>query len=88
MNYTALPSVKGQITIPSPIREKYKMGKDTPVVIEDKGEGLITIKVMRMIDDKDVEYYETAKEFGLKFKNGVDPEIIAEAIKRIDEQNK
>lgn len=84
MNYTALPSVKGQITIPPFIREKYKMGKDTPVVIEDKGKGVITMKIMRMVDQDAVEYYENAKEFGLKFKKGIDPEIIAKAIKKID----
>ncbi|KKQ71300.1 MAG: hypothetical protein UT33_C0010G0024 [Candidatus Peregrinibacteria bacterium GW2011_GWC2_39_14] len=82
MNYTALPSIKGQITIPVPIRTKYNIGKDTPVIIEDQGKGVITVKVMKMIDHKDIEYYENAKKVGLKFKNGVDPEIIAKAIKQ------
>ena len=84
MTYTTLPSVKGQITIPSEIREKYNIGKETPIVVEDQGNGLITMKVMRMIDHDAVEYYENDKEFGLNFKNGIDPRVLMDAIKKID----
>ena len=84
MNYTAIPSVKGQITIPAEIREKYAIGKNTPVVIEDKGQGIITLKIMRMIDHDDIEFYENEKEFGLNFKKPIDPKILINAIKKID----
>lgn len=84
MNYTVLPSVKGQITIPSEIREKYNIGKETPIVIEDKGKGIITIQVMRMIEDDAVEYYEDGKGFGLHFKKPINPQVLIDAIKKID----
>ena len=84
MTYTAIPSVKGQITIPSEIRAKYNIGKDTPVIIEDQGKGIITLKVMRMIDNDNIEYYEDEKGFGLNFKKPIDPQVLIDAIKKID----
>ncbi len=84
MKHTAIPSIKGQITIPSSIREKYKISKDTPIVIKDKGKGVIEMKVMRMIEDNDIEYYENEKEFGLHFKKGIDTKVLINAIKKID----
>ena len=84
MTYTALPSVKGQITIPSAIREKYNISKDTPVIIEDSGKGIITIKVMTMISHDSIEYYDDKKETGLNFKKGISPEKIINAIKKLD----
>lgn len=84
MNYTAIPSVKGQITIPSEIRAKYNIGKDTPVVIEDQGKGVITLKIMRMIDNNEIEYYEDEGGFGLNFKKPIDPQVLIDAIKKMD----
>lgn len=84
MHYTVIPSIKGQITIPSQIREKYNIGKETPIVMEDKGKGVITIKVMRMIENDAIEYYENEEEFGLNFKKPIDPQILIDAIKKID----
>ncbi|MBU0981666.1 AbrB/MazE/SpoVT family DNA-binding domain-containing protein [Patescibacteria group bacterium] len=84
MNYTAIPSVKGQITIPSDIREKYGICKDTPVVITDTGKGVITIKVMRMVDSDTIEFFENEKEIGLNFKNGIDPQALINAIEELD----
>jgi len=84
MTYTALPSIKGQITIPSPIRDKYKINKNTPVIIEDAGKGIITIKIMNMVDHDTIEYYENDKESGLNFKKGINPEVLIDAIKKID----
>lgn len=84
MTYTIIPSVKGQITIPSEIREKYSIGKETPIVIEDKGKGIITIQVMRMVEDNVIEYYENEKEFGLNFKKPLNPQVLIDAIKKID----
>lgn len=43
---------------------------------------------MRMIDNDDIEYYENEKEIGLKFKNGIDPQVLIEAIKKLDGQYK
>lgn len=84
MTYTLIPSIKGQITIPSAIREKYNIGKETPVIIEDKGKGVIMLKIMRMVDDNNVEYYEDGKGFGLNFKKPIDPQVLIDAIKKID----
>lgn len=84
MTYTAIPSVKGQITIPSEIRAKYHIGKDTPVVIEDQGKGVITMKIMQMIDHDSVEFYEDEGGFGLNFKKPIDPQVLIDAIKKID----
>lgn len=84
MTYTLIPSIKGQITIPSVIREKYNIGKETPVIIEDKGKGVIMLKIMRMVDNDAIEYYENEKEFGLNFKKGIDPQVLINAIKKID----
>lgn len=84
MAYTLIPSVKGQITIPPEIRKKYSINKETPIVAEDSGKGVITLKVMKMVGPDEVSYYETAKEFGLAFKKGIDPKKMADAIKKID----
>ena len=84
MNHAALPSVKGQITIPLTIREKYHISKKTPVLIEDKGGGIITLQIMNMVDYDTIAYYENEKEFGLHFNKGIDPEILLKAIKKID----
>lgn len=84
MTYTALPSIKGQITIPSEIREKYGIGKETPVLISDNNDGTIVIKVMRMIDHDDIIYREDKNGIGLSFKNGIDPQKLIDAVKKID----
>jgi AbrB family looped-hinge helix DNA binding protein len=84
MTYTAIPSIKGQITIPSEIRDKYNICKETPVVIEDKGGGIITLKIMAMFDHDAIEYYENDEEFGLHFKKPVSPKMLIDAIKKID----
>lgn len=82
--YTALPSIKGQVTIPQEIREKYKISKNTPMIIEDKGKGIIMVQIMGMIDHDAVAYFEDEKTFGLHFKNGIDPQVLIDAIKKID----
>ena len=85
--HTTLPSVKGQVTIPSQIRRKYHIGKDTPLVIEDKGKGVITIKVMRMLDPSDVEVDEGSHGMTLRFKKGVDSQVITDLIDDLDGQS-
>lgn len=82
--HTALPSVKGQVTIPAEIRDKYHIDKSTPLVIEDKGKGVITLKVMKMVDPDAIEFYEDDERMSLHFKNGVDPQVIIDEIQRID----
>lgn len=84
MTHTALPSIKGQITIPSEIREKYHISKETPLIIEDKGKGVIVMKIMRLAPQSEVEFYDNKKEFGLTFPHGVDPDVLISAIKKID----
>lgn len=84
MTRTAIPSIKGQVTIPVEIRVKYNITQQTPILIEDKGKGIIMMKVMRLAENDDIQYYENKNERGLIFKHGVDPKIIADAIKKID----
>lgn len=84
MTHTALPSVKGQITIPADIREKYHINKETPLVIEDKGNGTIVMKVMQLVPQDAIHLYENKGEYGISFKNGIDPQILIDAIKKID----
>ena len=84
MTYTALPSKKGQITLPPAIRKKYHISKETPIVIEDAGNGIITMKVMRLADHDFVEFYENKSANGLRFPKGVDPKVLINALKKID----
>ena len=81
MTYTTIPSVKGQITIPAAIRKKYQISQATPVVIQDD-HGIITIKVMRMVEQDDMEYREDKTGFGITFKKGISPQKIVDAIKK------
>lgn len=82
--HTALPSVKGQVTIPAEIRDKYHIDKSTPLVIEDKGKGVITLKVMKMVDPDAIEFYEDKKNMSIHFKNGVDCDTLIDLIDEID----
>lgn len=84
MTYTAIPSIKGQITIPSAIRNKYEISNETPMLVEDKGNGVITIRVMRLVEHGAIEYYEDDKKAGITFKKGIDPQAVINAIKKID----
>ena len=87
MVYTAIPSVKGQITIPPAISEKYKISKETPVLISDNNNGTILIKIMRMVDNDDIVYREGKNGVGISFKNGIDPQVLIDAINEIDGQS-
>lgn len=80
MEYTTIPSIKGQITIPPAIRKKYHISKNTPVVVEDKGNGNINLKIMQMVDHDAITFYEDEKITGLRFKNGFDPQKLIDAI--------
>lgn len=82
--HTLLPSIKGQITIPPEIRERYEISKGTPLVIEDKGKGVIQIKVMRIVAHDGITAYENDTELGIHFAHGIDPKVVIEAIKKID----
>ena len=39
---------------------------------------------MKMIDHDEIEYYEDKNKFGIRFKNGIDPQRLINAIKKID----
>lgn len=84
MTHTTIPSVKGQVTIPAQIREKYSISQQTPIIIEDKGKGVIVMKVMHLAPHDAIQYYENDKERGLIFKKGIDPKVLIDAIKEID----
>jgi bifunctional DNA-binding transcriptional regulator/antitoxin component of YhaV-PrlF toxin-antitoxin module len=87
MEYTVIPSVKGQITLPPKIRKKYDIGKNTPIVIEDMGNGELKVKVKRTVDHDLVQYYEKNGSVGLHFKNGVDPQVLIDMINKMDGQD-
>ena len=76
MTYTLVPSIKGQITLPPAIRTKYNIGKNTPIIIEDKGDGVMNIKVMQLMDYGAVQYSENDTEVRLSFRKGIDPQVI------------
>lgn len=82
MRHTTIPSIKGQITIPAEIRAKYHISQETPLTIEDKGKGVITVRVMRLVEHDAIEFYENDQEFGLTFKNGIDTKVITDLIKK------
>ncbi len=84
MTTTVMPSVKGQITLPPAIRKKYDVSKETPIVIEDKGNGVVTLKIMKIVEHDLIEEYENDKEFGLIFKKGISAKALMKAIKKID----
>lgn len=80
MTYTLLPSIKGQITLPPAIRTKYNINKNTPLILEDKGDGIINVKIMQLIEYSDVKYFENDEEVKLSFTKAVDPQIIIDKI--------
>ncbi len=84
MTYTIIPSVKGQVTIPADIREKYNISQKTPMLIEDTGKGVLTIKIMQMIHHDAIQDYETDEGFGVHFKKGIDSQALIDEIKKID----
>lgn len=82
--FTALPTVKGGVTLPPKIRKKYNIGKNTPLIIRDAGNGVITIKVMQITEYNDIQFEETASSLRLTFPKGIDPAILIKKIKDID----
>ncbi len=82
--YTTIPSVKGQVTIPAEVRKKYGIDKNTPLQMVDKGDGVIELKVMRLVGYDDVQFYETDSEVGVYFPKGITPKELIESIRRID----
>ncbi len=84
MSFTVIPTVKGQMIIPLKIRKKYNIGKSTPLIVEDQGDGVITIRVMEMVDQDVVQFYDNDDEFGLLFKNGIDPQVLIDEVKKAD----
>lgn len=83
MTYTTLPTVKGQITIPAPIRKKYTITENTPILFEDNGDGIVQLRIMKVVPHTkvDAQYFENEKEFGLIFKNGIDPLTLIDLLK-------
>ena len=82
--FTALPTIKGGITIPPKIRKKYNIGKHTPLIIRDAGNGIITLKVMKITEYDDIELEETPSSLRITFPKGIDPAILIKKIKDID----
>lgn len=68
MTHTTLPSIKGQVTIPAEIREKYHIGKETTLVIEDKGkkERRILSKILNDVRSRKLQSYDVKPLKGYK----------------------
>ena len=71
----------GQITLPKKWRDKQKTNKFTA---EETDEGLL-IKPVRK---DEIVYYENKERFGIYCEKGLDPQLIIDAIDRLDGQNK
>lgn len=84
MTYTIIPSVKGQVTVPVQIRNKYNINQQTPLIVEDKGNGLITLKITHLVNHEDIDFYDNEKETGLTFKKGIDPKVLIKQIEKLD----
>lgn len=50
MKTIVMPSNKGQITIPQRMRKRYAITRETPILIEDLGNGVILAKVTSLTD--------------------------------------
>ncbi len=85
MTYTILPSLKGQVTLPINIRKKYHISKNTPIKVVDNGNGCIQLKVMYLVNDRDIEYSENEKEASITFKKGIDAQTIISKIQKINQ---
>lgn len=61
MTDTAIVSVRGQITLPSRMRNKYGLVKDTPILIEETDEGLLLKKMnyspVKIYSEKEIKDY-------------------------------
>ena len=59
MAQTVLVSERGQITLPTAIRKKYALTKDTPLILEDTEQGLLLRKAsmipLKVYSDEEVE---------------------------------
>lgn len=79
MTHTVIPTAKGQIIIPIEIRKKYNIGKKTPILVDEKN-GIITLRITRMMEQSDIEL----RENGITFKKGINPQELIDAIREID----
>lgn len=61
MSVTVLISARGQITLPLGIRKKYSLEKDTPLIIDETGEGLLLRKAsmvpIRQYTDEEIQSF-------------------------------
>lgn len=70
----------GQVTLPKEWRDRF----DTKnFLAEDTDEGLLIKPLKSMGKGKKAIYYETDKEFGLHFPNGIDPQVLIDKIDEI-----
>lgn len=61
MAETVLVSERGQITLPTAIRKKYAIQKDTPLLLEDTGEGILLRRVsmipLKVYNDEEIRQW-------------------------------
>lgn len=79
-----IPTVKGAITLPIKIRQKYDINQRTPLEIIDEGNGIIKVKVLKTKNYEDVILTETGKSIKLTFPKGIDPQELIKRIKELD----
>ena len=72
----------GQITLPKQWRDKFPTKN---FVVEETKDGLLVKPLLPKESEPVVVEYENEKEFGLIFPNGVDPQVLMDIIKEMDE---
>ncbi len=73
-----MPSNKGQITIPKRMRQRYAITRETPILVEDLGNGVILAKVTSLTDLKSekIAHEENQRAILDKAINDLDMDIL------------
>lgn len=80
MIYTLSMFNTGQVTLPKKWREKQGTSK---FVAEETDKGLL----IKPIKKDEIVYYENDERVGIYCENGIDPQLIIDAIDKIDGKN-
>ena len=62
MEHIAIPTIKGQVTIPRDLRLKYDISKKTPISFEDQGCGILVVKILEAIPPEKQDRYKEERE--------------------------
>lgn len=65
MKTIVMPSNKGQITLPKRMRERYAITRETPILIEDLGNGVMLAKVTALTDLESQKIADEEKQLAI-----------------------